>query len=53
LASLSQELVVAIDVRVNGSNNDGEESSTGNMSLSSTDLELVTDGSRGAQKVGM
>lgn len=53
LATIEQNLTVAVDVRVTGSSNDAEESTSGNVSLSSTDLELVTDGSRGAQKVGM
>lgn len=52
-AKLEEALTVAVDVRVNGSSNDAEESSSGSMSLTSTDLELVTDGSRGAQVVGM
>lgn len=52
-ASVVEGLTVAVDVRVNGSSNDAEESSTGSVSLNSTDLELVTDGSRGAQIVGM
>jgi hypothetical protein len=51
--TLEQGLTVAVDVRVNGSSNDAEESASGSMSLTSTDLELVTDGSRGAQVVGM
>lgn len=53
LGTLSENLTVAVNVRVNGSSNDAEESTTGNVSLTSTDLELVTDGSRGAQWVGM
>ncbi|MFN8383986.1 MAG: spherulation-specific family 4 protein [Anaerolineales bacterium] len=39
------------EVRVTSGNNDAEESSTGSMSLSSSDLELVNDGNN--QVVGM
>jgi len=46
-------VVETIDVRVNASNNDAEERvSSGSMSLSSSDLELIADGSN-AQLVGM
>ncbi|MDH4169643.1 MAG: DUF1996 domain-containing protein [Acidimicrobiia bacterium] len=40
-----------VDVRVSAGNDDAEESSSGRMSRSSSDLELVDD--RGAQLVGM
>ncbi|MCB9035925.1 MAG: metallophosphoesterase [Lewinellaceae bacterium] len=40
-------------VRVNAGDDDGEERSSGSVSLSSSDLELVVDGPRGAQVVGM
>jgi hypothetical protein len=44
--------VTALDIRVNASNNDAEQASNGSMDLTSSDLELVTDGST-AQTVGM
>ncbi len=43
--------VNTIEVRVSSSSDDAEESSTGNVSLTSSDLELVFDGSN--QTVGM
>ncbi len=42
---------VTVEVRVAASSDDAEESATGSVSLTSSDLELVTDGS--IQKVGM
>lgn len=42
----------SIDVRVRSSSDDAEESSSGSMSLTSGDLELVVDGST-TQKVGL
>lgn len=42
-----------LDVRVSGSSNDAEESSAGSVSLTSTDLEFVNDGSRTNQVIGM
>jgi hypothetical protein len=41
------------EARVASSADDAEESSTGAMSLTSTDMELVNDGSRGDQRVGL
>ena len=43
----------SLDVRIISSTDDAEESSTGSMYLNSTDLELVIDGSRGEQMVGL
>ena len=42
-----------IEVRVAASSDDAEERDTGQVSLTSSDLELVVDGTRGAQTVGM
>ena len=41
------------EVRVAASSDDAEERLAGNVSLNSSDLELVVDGSKGAQTVGM
>jgi hypothetical protein len=46
-------VVGAVEVRVASRPNDAEESNSGRMSLNSTDMELVNDGSRGAQLVGL
>jgi hypothetical protein len=43
----------SITVAVTSSADDAEESSGGDVSLTSSDLELVTDGARGDQVVGM
>lgn len=43
----------SIEVRVGASSDDAEERSSGQISLTSSDLELVVDGSKGAQTVGM
>ncbi len=48
---LDNELV--IDVSVAASTDDSEESDSGSMYSTSSDLELVEDGLRGAQNVGM
>lgn len=42
-----------VEVRVAASSDDAEERDTGLVSLTSSDLELAVDGSRGAQTVGM
>ncbi|NIB44147.1 M23 family metallopeptidase [Pseudomaricurvus alkylphenolicus] len=39
--------------RIEDSDDDAEESDSGNVDLSSSDLELVEDGSKGAQVVGL
>jgi hypothetical protein len=44
--------VTTLEIRVNASNNDAEQASNGSMDLTSSDLELVTDGST-VQSVGM
>ena len=44
-------LAVNLEVRVSASNDDAEESASGNVDLTSSDLELVLDGSN--QTVGM
>ena len=46
-------VVAPIDVRVAASSDDGEESTSGSVNLSSSDLELVDEGSNIAQTVGM
>ncbi len=43
----------SIDVRVSSGNDDAEERSSGNMDLTSSDLELVDDGSETGQVIGM
>ncbi|UCH82333.1 MAG: hypothetical protein JSW20_06780, partial [Nitrospiraceae bacterium] len=47
------EGAVSIEVQVASGSDDAEERDTGSLSLTSRDLELVVDGSRGAQTVGM
>ena len=42
-----------LDVRIAASADDAEESDSGSMSLTSSDLELVSDKSRGNQTVGL
>ena len=42
-----------VEVRVASASDDAEERDDGNVSLNSSDLELVADGSRGDQTVGM
>jgi hypothetical protein len=49
--TVNPEGVVTLDVRVSGTTDDAEESSSGNVSLGSSDLELVNSGSD--QTVGM
>jgi len=44
--------VTAVDIRVAASNDDAEQAPNGSVSLTSSDLELVTDGSN-IQTVGM
>jgi hypothetical protein len=45
---------ITLEVRVSNSNDDAEQrQSGGNVSLTSTDLELVYDGSKGNQTIGM
>jgi hypothetical protein len=44
--------VTSLNIRVNASNNDAEQAPNGTVSLTSTDLELVTDGTA-AQTVGL
>ncbi len=53
IASQAHALVGSVDVRVSSGADDAEQSASGAVNLTSTDLELVTDGSRGAQLVGM
>ncbi|MGI9605612.1 MAG: Ig-like domain-containing protein [Acidimicrobiales bacterium] len=42
-----------VEVRVGSGSDDAEERESGNVALNSSDLELVVDGSRGPQTVGM
>lgn len=42
-----------IEVRVSTSSDDAEQRSTGNVSLTSSDLELAVDANRGAQTIGV
>jgi len=44
---------VAVEVRVAAGSDDAEERAAGSVSLTSSDLELVVDGSRGVQMVGL
>jgi len=47
------ELSIEIEVSIAGGTDDAEESVTGRMNLTSSDLELVDDGALGTQTVGL
>ena len=51
--TVTDSLPQVLEVRVSASADDAEERSTGRVSLTSSDLELVVDGSKGPQLVGM
>lgn len=51
--ALRQAVVASIDVRVSSGIDDVEESAAGEVSRTSSDIELVADGTRGNQTVGL